>query len=546
MNGNHQDLKTSLDDISVYLRSALETTVNTRKFGFIDSLRQASLAQIRQYYVPSTTTELAQLTASSQEAFSILGSLEEAIAQTDRLLSFLKKAEKITRDAYDCTHGLLHVSPIYKLPTEILTQIFDAYIFASGGSDYSLSIDEGDHSTDDEGEDLFYYDISCPSLQLGWICNRWRQIVLSKPAYWSSIFLRCRFSESSVALCEEFLSRSGDSPLKLHIEEKLKHRRIVPNPVERLLNMLLDHSARWSELALNLHPQWFLYTNRRLDLVKSPGGHRELPNLKHLDLAWCPKPPDYNDPNDDDNEFRHIDHFISFLKLETYVDSKLDWPNFILFDFSCLTRLSLSTLVGTQIAPFLSHLPVLKSFRLCCFEENDGHGEPVVHEFSHNTLSSLDLMDASFRPNSWHGIQLPQVDTLKLEAYSGALDEEGRSRFLSLSSLLHQSRCILHTLKLARLPLSLTLEMLKQHPSVADLTVYPGPRANVDELSDFLVGLFDALQGTEHSIESRALVDGHPVMVPKLHSLTIVLFNLSQLPDPVHSGWLDKLARFVD
>ncbi|KAE9387470.1 hypothetical protein BT96DRAFT_927604 [Gymnopus androsaceus JB14] len=221
MNKIIQDLATSLDVLSPALETIAQKTI------IIDSFRKTVLDQARSGYVPSTSTELAEISKFSQDAHLIL--------------EHIKEAENTTRVAYECSQTLLF-SPIRKLPPEILTKMFHDHIFSQ--SEYALGVE-----SQDNGEIVLVPPtlITCPSLHLGWVCSHWRQV--------------------------EFIFRSGnDSPLKLYIM----------NRNDNSLDAYSDHSARWSHVVLGVPSTWF---------ARHSVEAGTFPNLKHLDVMFtsCPR-----------------------------------------------------------------------------------------------------------------------------------------------------------------------------------------------------------------------------------------------------------------
>ncbi|KAE9395121.1 hypothetical protein BT96DRAFT_161017 [Gymnopus androsaceus JB14] len=549
---SRDSIMASLDELSVHLRSTALPTLETitQESNFINSFGRNALDQLRQCHFPTTPSELAVLDAFSQDARLIQESLEKALAETLRVIRKLTEVDIIRKRVSEYRQGLQ--SPIRKLPPEVLIEIFEAYIYAAGGPDeergYGLRIREYTPIMYEAQRSIH---ITCPSMELSWICAHWRQLALSRSFLWSSLYLNCQGSSALIKICQEYLSRSGNASLKLHIQ------RLNPNA---MLDLLLDHSVRWKEVALSIHSSAFIHATDRLGLQGTIGQSvpdRPFPNLKHLDLSRKPIDGFYANAEDEVIKSRNARLFTSSLKgLGSYVNDTLDWSSLILHDFSQLTSLELYKLEGRCIAPFLARLPTLRSFRLDIFKEI-GDESPVVPELCHN-LSVLQLTKYSLNPKAWHGLRLPHVTTfeihdsiyyhkqgrrsrVRVDHISKSSDEsEIYSQLLAMSDLLLQSGCILRTLKLHPIMHhSWTVELLKRHSSISDLAIY----RESSPLSSYLAGLFDGLKGTLQ-VSSESMND-YPALAG-LRTFTIGKLLRADFPDPADHEWLDKLAQLVE
>ncbi|KIK62934.1 hypothetical protein GYMLUDRAFT_127007, partial [Collybiopsis luxurians FD-317 M1] len=77
--------------------------------------------QLRRGYVPSSPTELGQISVMAKKAPQILTALEEPFEQMQHAFRTLDTLKKSTADALGYANTLL--SPIRKLPSEILIEI---------------------------------------------------------------------------------------------------------------------------------------------------------------------------------------------------------------------------------------------------------------------------------------------------------------------------------------------------------------------------------------------------------------------------------------
>ena len=92
-------------------------------------------------------------------------------------------------------------------------------------------------------------DLSIP-LSLGAICIYWREIAWSTPSLWSSLVVRLpsRLDSDIVAgIAREWLARSGQLPLSIHISSRFYHES-----VSALADIINQYSARWSDIDLSM------------------------------------------------------------------------------------------------------------------------------------------------------------------------------------------------------------------------------------------------------------------------------------------------------
>ena len=97
---------------------------------------------------------------------------------------------------------------------------------------------------------------------LGKICRAWRHIVWTSPRCWNIIFLDLQRNAETykvqMALLEGWLSRSGDLPLSIHLDEwEDELEQWARSPPTEVFNLLARYSHRWLHVSTFLvYPCW--------------------------------------------------------------------------------------------------------------------------------------------------------------------------------------------------------------------------------------------------------------------------------------------------
>ncbi|KAG7089958.1 hypothetical protein E1B28_011583 [Marasmius oreades] len=194
-------------------------------------------------YAPSST-EASLLSEWIEEAESEHG---RYTGEIDRLRSIMKKLER--ERAYlqryiDEYRTLL--SPIRKLPPEILTEIFSLHCQAPS---------------------WLRRPVIAPPMIIAQTCSFWRQLALDTPLLWASFHVTLSPFPGNIQLLSTYLHRSKDLPLTVELDYREPNDCLV-------LKTLLEHSWRWK--------RFLLYGADRLSSIESP---LILPLLKSLELS---------------------------------------------------------------------------------------------------------------------------------------------------------------------------------------------------------------------------------------------------------------------
>ncbi len=140
---------------------------------------------------------------------------------------------------------------ILRLPVETACRIFSLSVCA----EYSPFMLPGPQLENG------YSDQTCGCISpddIASVCRRWREIALSDPALWSTLFISLRHSTDetlrrSIKVLDHCLERSRNMPFSCFITCGTHH--INPNNHHlalRLLCMLLEHQKRWRAIEIRL------------------------------------------------------------------------------------------------------------------------------------------------------------------------------------------------------------------------------------------------------------------------------------------------------
>ncbi|KAF7375523.1 F-box domain-containing protein [Mycena sanguinolenta] len=198
--------------------------------------------------------------------------LRSRLSELDTLISSLTAERQRLQDIADTI-----IYPVLSLPVETTTEIFRRCIPAQSNLGKSSS--------------------EAPWV-LAQVCRRWRQIALSTPHLWQSLFFRD--GEAPIELLHLWLSRSGRLPLKLDLAS------VDPSRAASLMETSLLHCHRWQDVKFGLPSGSFSGLDLRgvsLPLLHSISLHSVLwtgepivdifaitdaPSLRHVDVSVLP------------------------------------------------------------------------------------------------------------------------------------------------------------------------------------------------------------------------------------------------------------------
>ena len=173
------------------------------------------------------------------------GDPREELAERNTLLEHLRLKR------YDLKRKInqLHSPIVRKLPPDVTSTIFEFCL-----PDYQLS-------------PYTKEDLSIP-LSLGAICTYWRDIAWSTPSLWSSLVVCItRECDSHIVMAQEWLTRSGQLPLSIHIFSETDNTTLAA-----LADIINQCSFRWSNLDLYMPPRCYKHfhaTDNHAPILKS-------------------------------------------------------------------------------------------------------------------------------------------------------------------------------------------------------------------------------------------------------------------------------------
>ncbi|KAK1219058.1 hypothetical protein PQX77_018234 [Marasmius sp. AFHP31] len=386
------------------------------------------------------------ITSSDRHTISqFLLDAEQEIQRNDAEINRLRTAIHLLeikksglKKSMDRCHSLL--SPVHRLPTEILMEIF---IIACEENELCLS---------------------SPSdvMKLSSVCGRWWEVIRSAPKLWSSITINFyRWKENFSALeklVRLFLDRSDTQLLRLDLYF-CSENGIGMLPI---IHALHDHAARWQVLHLNFPPPTFTLPPSRLGL----------PALRRLAVFEV-----------------HPDTFSSLIKnspcLHTLEVSN-DYTNFP----SDLSSPQIKKLVvtGATIEIVCSHLqrfPALETIHMHGVLGSLSNSNPnnTEHHLS-TTISSLtfECDDQLCLDATLSHLTLPRLTSLRVCSSEEFWCEWSTWTGGAVTDFLSRSSCTLTSLCLKDLPITgdQAISLLEHIPTLVSLEIEERPRTDED------------------------------------------------------------------
>ncbi|KIK59366.1 hypothetical protein GYMLUDRAFT_85984 [Collybiopsis luxurians FD-317 M1] len=292
-------------------------------------------------------------------------------------------------------------SPIYVLPTEIMTEILLMVL---------------------AGEEFHFYDLDlhcvCEVYILMGVCSWWRELILSHPIFWTlpiDFFWGSGADSSDTEAVRDALkaclSRSGSTlPLKISVRFF-----DAPSPsqlgLSECLLALAEHKSQWQELTVNVYECRafeYLFTS-----VNSGNLGLEteflFPLLEKLEIGICSRVSSLrpsllskivvNSPR-----LRTLYLPRSFEATSTFRKS----------EFKNLTSLTLECYFGRSFGCLLEACPLLQDLDVRDFVPGSDHQElPSIYHTHLRTLT-IGRIDPRSTPNVWQSVRLPNLTSLKV------------------------------------------------------------------------------------------------------------------------------------
>ncbi|KAJ7150796.1 hypothetical protein C8R46DRAFT_1305609, partial [Mycena filopes] len=272
---------------------------------------------------PPLAHQLAEIRESAHVAEALKTSLDMQINQARMdLIRLEREALYAARHAESCKFPL---SPIRRMPVEILSNIFTAYA------------------------DLLHpnlCDIKNGVWMLGHVCGHWRAVALATPSLWSSFAFHCdsqpHAGAVSAAIADEFLLRSSSHPLSIAFDCGGGQFCTNGGACRDVFATLVTHCQRWRTVDLHIPP----HLHTELKMVKD-----NIPNLAKLRLDVFTFSREEYVPFHDTETFRSCPRLVD-LELALHVlDQLIDFP------WHQLTRYSGSAVRGnTNVLASAPHI----------------------------------------------------------------------------------------------------------------------------------------------------------------------------------------------
>ncbi|KAK7461305.1 hypothetical protein VKT23_008484 [Stygiomarasmius scandens] len=455
-----------------------------------------------------------------------LSNYEKEIARMEINLDKMKEKRNEIQAYIYARKSLL--SPVRKLPMEVLTQIFDFYC---ADAEYGLSV----RSTTANR-------VIAPTLTLSHVCTFWRKVTRSQPSLWSSMSLdlrQCRFKQRRLRyLVKCYLRRSKGSFLRLRLvafnPELNDHGQLMLCYAPRLtcedliFRSLLMTRSRWREVELDLHFSFYNVIIR--DVAHTSPRY---PALQTLKLSWpSSSAPFFSEPHGFLYSILKDSPNLRKIELPVLDLAESDLP----FDSERITSVSLDSNNDTwqsmvDALGYFDHLEHL--FVLVSVNDNPEEDDTLEPEAFNDELKTLSMTTESvnYLSNIFLGLQLPSLTTLDLSLVFCDADAED-SLLDSFKKMLDHSPKIMH-FKFSTgdtLTTDQILEILSWMPSLTHLTLEMDLDCLTDDLFLSMTIPLEASLGISENVSK-------PPLLPFLTSFDLSFTELysckisSSLPD---------------
>jgi hypothetical protein len=461
--------------------------------------------------------EMDQLSQVLSDAERDLSDYEEDIRSLESMVSdFRKKREELQRYVEHCK---VYLSPIRKLPTEIMGEVFLYYqdLVGSGRDDKEFR------------EPLRYPNSSnsqLTALFLGSMCKLWHSISLSTPRLWSrfSLFLDEDCNALS-HLLKIYLLRSKQTPISFDLTIDEDYHMSSNN----ILSLLIAESHRWFSASWDV-----LCANE--EVMSSLNVQRDLPLLQHIE--WMGNALSADEP------FGMLvgAHTPRTLTLESsfkFLDSKLRWDQ---LHFLCARMASSNDGVLQFIVKLTRQCPALRHLGLH-FTDFPFDMPALSGQAIHlDKLESLHLENVTlYELGEIFSIStLPNLRRLSLSADNGY--DSSAPNISVFSSFMERSQCPISSLHLNKFHkvgpgMTFVCEMFRYLPSLTELTVSLLNYGNSDPHDISIMKSLIHPIGTDQGREQSTL-DTSDTILPLLQKLVLEL--------PVHHLLASRIIEMVE
>ncbi|KAF5365544.1 hypothetical protein D9757_010916 [Collybiopsis confluens] len=375
--------------------------------------------------IPRIPQERSHMLMLVDEANNDLETCESAILELEEQLAQLRlRRADIIRRRISPSQSLL--SPIRKLPPEVLTSIF-----TSVGLQITVSLTQT-------------CKLRSAAFGLTWVCTWWRSLILSESKMWScyEMDFRSVLSLSSefiefIRECMEVRARSAMLQFSLAgVDQMLSTNRL------QLLDVVIPSAQRWRSAAFKFFAG--LDDLREMLQVSSASSTKDYPYLESLEIPIRV------------HEISIV--FRGFPRLRRLKAFHLDHSD--AHKLSNLTSLEVQEFIGYSITQLLVLCPALETLSVWRFERAPSIPLPSSYaEYHHTRLSHLYFQfgDSESCNIMFHGLYLPALTHLSV---TYKFIQDGRALH-KLAETLTRSRCSLQRITVVHGP-RFTQEMRAQ------------------------------------------------------------------------------------
>ncbi|KAK7457152.1 hypothetical protein VKT23_010452 [Stygiomarasmius scandens] len=480
---------------------------------------RSSMDRVRNPGSPSTA-EIGHITREILDAEKDVFDYEQEIARLEELVRCFKEKQDDLKQHIN--HCKVYLSPIRRLPTEIMSEIF----LLCQDKDTS-SRDDGQFREPMEISKRIYRQSKClTALTLSWVCKLWNDIALSTPRLWCRFSLyinrHCNFGRL-YQLLETYIVRSKQIPLSFDVGIYTRD-----DACRSVLQLLMDQCHRWFNTSWDLES---VSENARILFSVE----KDLPLLSDLVL----------DAADDDIIYNIFTGAYNIQKMAIQNSSTLPLNSFHwdqLFDLRIEEAEHDEMGVVSLARTLAENCSRLRSLYLkpSCHLLNAPDDLPEMHW---TTLESLTLSDAT-----WHEIggifsifTLPSLQRLVImDCVEG--QPEGIERLDTFPSFMSRSRCPLSVLEFKDMRSAYAVRfcehILRFVPTVTTLGIHRASTSNARmSVTHFSSSFFQNLCYSSISSDTTAVV------LPNLQTLALTTtldhhFDDVGFADMIRSRWI--------
>lgn len=406
--------------------------------------------------------------------------LEKEVELIDRKIDGLLKRKEIVKAAIAAQHA--HFAPIRSLPSEILSEIF-IWLTKFDPDGFKA------HGT------------RATQVLLLLVCKKWRDIVLSLPALWSTFFFSIAktYKAEDVAKFGRWLARSqpGTLDLNLYLD---RHYYLSSSEAAQFTDVVLDTVAHHLQRCVRIH---LSFSPRLISKLLFSQGNmfQRLRRLSLYSMSGFPSEP------------LHID-FANYPQLHTlHIVAYTVWD--LAFRGVCpsLRGIEAASLTGDQTMNLLERCPSLMTCDLTSTANATFTGDNAVLQLSH--LTTLTIREsADLVGKLLDRLSLPSLQVLTLVPEVNSNPRFTHEDPFHLSQFFRRSCPPLTELKLY----TMSLYDFDETDLIASLLLVPTLRSLiVDGEICATDELFQALTMMEGNVHNN-----HSVLCPQLSELRII------------------------